>query len=179
MAEALAVFGAFSATASLFSDFSHLSIRLNYYARHLKYAKAEIEQVDLEMAAFNFFLENFHETVNRPEARNTPLMQAAIKADLDTKLTRHSGLILDSADRMLYKLKPLRDDKDSSFWRRSIPRLRWTTEKDDVQTLQTSLISVKTSMQLFVSMLNINEKKSEINSRIQNGHDVTKLQAEL
>lgn len=179
MAEALAAISAFSAVASLVSEFAQLGIRLNYYARHLKHAQREIEEIDLEVSTFNVILKIFNETVNRPEARNMPLMQEAIKAGLATKLKRHSEMVLSSADTMLCKLKPLRDDKGSSFWGRGIARFIWIVEKDEVQPLKTTLNSIKLSMQLFYTNVLISDILGKINAQGPNGYDVSRLRAEL
>lgn len=121
----------------------------------------------------------FHETVDRLESRNLPLIQAAAKDDVATKLERRSNMILDSADRMLCKLKPLRDDTASSLAGKVMARCRWAIGNDEVQPLKTNLISIKTSMQLFYSILLVSEKEGEIHARSQDGYDVSKLRAEL
>jgi hypothetical protein len=180
MAEAIAVLGALSAIASLASQFAHLSKRLNHYTKHIKHARTEIKEVDLEVSQFTILLRMFRGSISSSASKKLPLVQEALTADLPGILSRHSTMILRDANNMLGKLKPLRDDKDSSWFTQGVARLRWAFEKDGVKPLKLSLISVKMSLNLFLIILHVSEKEHEVQVQAQAGQEVSEqLRREL
>jgi len=180
MAEIVAAFGSLSAIMSLVSEFAHLSKRLHYYTKHIKHARTEIREVDLEVSHFTILLRMFKESIGSSASIKLPFVQAALKADLPGIFLRHSEIILGDANNILGKLKPLRDDKVSSWFTQGAARLRWAIERDSVKPLKLSLISVKLSLNLFLTILQLSEKDHEVQIQVQAGRELSeRLRREL
>jgi hypothetical protein len=180
MAEVIAAFGALSAIASLASQFARLSKRISHYTKHIKHARTEIKEVGYEISQFTILLGFFEKSIISLASNKLPLVQAALTADLPGILSRHSEMILGDANNMLGKLKPLRDDKASSWFTQGVARLRWAFDKDSVKPLKLSLISVKMSLNLFFIILQVSEKAHEVQVQEQAGQEVSeRLRREL
>jgi hypothetical protein len=179
MAEAFAAIGAITAIGTLISDFARLNKRLNYYIKHIKHAPTEIQEVDLEVTHFSILLRAFEKSINSLKSKNIRFVEAAIDADLPIILSQHSKLVLDGADRLLRSLKPLRDDTGSSTAAKLLARLSWAMKKVEVEPLKITLISIKSSMHLFCSMLQISEMRNEIEIRRQKGDEISELLRQL
>lgn len=145
--------GALSAILTVAVEFDHIYKRLRRCYRNLKYARDDIRDICNEVQTFSSLLSLFHRTITDTRLADEGLSRE-IKASKMTKLIVRSGeTALSKLEDILDEVEPLRTDKPYPVLTRWIARWKWTIRKEEWTPIQISIICVKQSVNMLMTMI--------------------------
>jgi hypothetical protein len=153
--EFLAVFGGISAAASIIGEMEVCSTNLRRLYHDLRYAKKEVKLLRLEVSNCRDLTSLFHEITRSVQMRAT---QVGRNRKLDRCIRQQSAIAHEQIDGLLEKLEPLRKDSDATRFQKSMARIQWYLNKDDILLPLKTLESVKASLNLWSTLLLLDQK---------------------
>lgn len=148
--------------------FEILPIQLGQYARRLyrfyrtvQYAGSDIELLRKEVKVCRSLALMFNETTKEIQS---PVKAKARESKIDRLIVEQSTEAYSRIERLLELLKPLHKGVNSNPIERLLAVIRWNFYKQEIQIPIASLASVKSSLQLLLTILMLDKNLSKIHT---------------
>ncbi|OJD40711.1 uncharacterized protein BKCO1_1000450 [Diplodia corticola] len=121
----------------------------------MKNSNAEVTRVHSSLTIHTTLLRQFHSTINKANSMGAQMAQ---QDDVGSNMARENELIIGEMNGLVKELSLADSEGTVNSWDRLLFRWRWYLYKSKMTALRQELDSIRTSMTLFVCMVELEEK---------------------